>query len=394
MKLKILIYGLFFMIFAASCSKEITDTETLAPKTVGLKAGVVGDYYVAKTGSDNNAGTSAAPFLTIQKAANVAVAGKVIIVRDGVYSSTAQYMTTISRGGSAGNYITFKSENDGGAILDGGNVSEYGITIMYGQSYVRIEGFEIRNFLSHGLMCNGGSKVISNVVIHGCNFHDIGKTCDSQPYGRDAMYLKNTTGFIIENNKIHDIGRYAPGENGCSPSNAYYKNHDHGIYVDGGTNMNIRYNVFYKCNRGWALHFYPTASSGINIYNNTFDLANPYRDGSSIIFATSMTNVNVKNNIFNGQTNYAIEADAVSYSGVVISRNICHGGVGGMTDNSRSGITVSGNLTNTDPKLVNSAAYNFILQSTSPAIHAGVNVGLIADFMNNPIVGLPDIGAY
>jgi len=44
--------------------------------------------------------------------------------------------------------------------------------------------------------------------------------------------------------------------------------------------------------------------------------------------------------------------------------------------------------------LVNSAAYNFILQSTSPAIHAGVNVGLIADFMNNPIVGLPDIGAY
>ena len=33
------------------------------------------DYYVATTGSDSNAGTMAAPFATLQKGVNVAVAG-------------------------------------------------------------------------------------------------------------------------------------------------------------------------------------------------------------------------------------------------------------------------------------------------------------------------------
>ena len=43
------------------------------------------EYYVAKTGSDNNSGTKESPFLTIQAAANVAQAGDVITVRQGVY---------------------------------------------------------------------------------------------------------------------------------------------------------------------------------------------------------------------------------------------------------------------------------------------------------------------
>jgi hypothetical protein len=34
------------------------------------------------------------------------------------------------------------------------------------------------------------------------------------------------------------------------------------------------------------------------------------------------------------------------------------------------------------------------LQAGSPAIDAGVDVGLTKDFEGNPIVGTPDIGAY
>ena len=37
---------------------------------------------------------------------------------------------------------------------------------------------------------------------------------------------------------------------------------------------------------------------------------------------------------------------------------------------------------------------DFHLQSTSPAINAGAKVGLIEDFSSNPIIGVPDIGAY
>jgi len=41
-----------------------------------------------------------------------------------------------------------------------------------------------------------------------------------------------------------------------------------------------------------------------------------------------------------------------------------------------------------------SLATDFMLQPSSPAINAGVNVGLTTDYAGNPIVGLPDIGAY
>jgi hypothetical protein len=37
---------------------------------------------------------------------------------------------------------------------------------------------------------------------------------------------------------------------------------------------------------------------------------------------------------------------------------------------------------------------DFHLQSTSPAINAGIDVGLTSDFEGKPIVGTPDIGAY
>ncbi|HPN96216.1 MAG TPA: fibronectin type III domain-containing protein, partial [Candidatus Moranbacteria bacterium] len=45
-----------------------------------------------------------------------------------------------------------------------------------------------------------------------------------------------------------------------------------------------------------------------------------------------------------------------------------------------------------DPLFVSSSDYN--LQSTSPAINAGIDVSLTADYAGNPICGLPDVGAY
>src|SRR5262245_44510483 len=51
--------------------------------------------YVAKTGSDTNAGTQAAPLLTIQKAANIATPGTTVIVQPGTYNERV----TLSRSG-------------------------------------------------------------------------------------------------------------------------------------------------------------------------------------------------------------------------------------------------------------------------------------------------------
>jgi len=62
------------------------------------------DIYVAKDGNDNNSGTLAAPFLTIGKAASVAVAGNIVHIREGVYEETLKPTNS----GVAGSPIIFQ----------------------------------------------------------------------------------------------------------------------------------------------------------------------------------------------------------------------------------------------------------------------------------------------
>ena len=43
------------------------------------------EYHVAKTGDDQNSGSSESPFLSIQAAANIAMPGDVTTVHEGIY---------------------------------------------------------------------------------------------------------------------------------------------------------------------------------------------------------------------------------------------------------------------------------------------------------------------
>lgn len=43
------------------------------------------EYHVSKRGSDKNEGTKEAPFLTIQRAADIAAPGDIVIVHEGEY---------------------------------------------------------------------------------------------------------------------------------------------------------------------------------------------------------------------------------------------------------------------------------------------------------------------
>ncbi|TAG99978.1 MAG: DUF1565 domain-containing protein [Sphingobacteriales bacterium] len=76
-------------------------------------------YYVATNGNNSNNGTSlSTPFLTIQKAASIAVAGDVINVRAGTYRETV-----IPAGsGTAGNPITYQPYNNETVIISGADV--------------------------------------------------------------------------------------------------------------------------------------------------------------------------------------------------------------------------------------------------------------------------------
>ncbi len=90
--------------------KTINNLKTLLKKIVvlimmftsGLHAK---DIYVAKNGNDNNPGTLEKPYLTISKAASVAVAGDVVFIREGTYEETLSPQNS----GTAGNPIVFQS---------------------------------------------------------------------------------------------------------------------------------------------------------------------------------------------------------------------------------------------------------------------------------------------
>ena len=71
---------------------------------------LMSSYYVSPAGSDSNAGTSAAPFKTIQRAANLAVAGDLVNVRAGTYAGFSVGWD-VEQNGTAAKPITFKAES-------------------------------------------------------------------------------------------------------------------------------------------------------------------------------------------------------------------------------------------------------------------------------------------
>src|SRR5205823_5668289 len=117
-------------------------------------------YYVSPTGSNSNAGTSAAPWRTIQKAANTINGGDTVIVNAGTYNERVQVRTP----GSAGKLLDFQAQ--GSVVMQGFNIQT---------DYVRVNGFEITNTPGSsptdrtngsGVYISGNHNEISDNYIH------------------------------------------------------------------------------------------------------------------------------------------------------------------------------------------------------------------------------------
>ncbi len=80
------------------------------------------DYYIATTGNDTNPGSLASPFLTIQKAASVAVAGDTVHVRGGTYRETI----TPANSGTSINPIIFRNYENETVVINGTDVLSSG----------------------------------------------------------------------------------------------------------------------------------------------------------------------------------------------------------------------------------------------------------------------------
>ena len=354
-------------------------------------------WYVAPAGNDSNAGTESAPFRTIQRAANVVNPGDTVIVEDGTYTgigtgtscaSSSRPVVCLSRGGTSSAWVTFKARNKHGAKVDGANnASTHGFRFLSTANYVRIEGFDI---FGMGNTTAGSSGIViysggHHVVIADNRIHDIGRLCTDHVYGMNGIFVQNAY-VTIERNMIYDIGRFAPGQNGCSPSSSNYQNHDHGIYVNGKNDgsapgareVTIVNNRFIAIERGWPIQLYPDPVAALRVLHNTFTGANPYRTGH-IILAANTSGARIQNNIFQEPTTAAINFSAGTHTDLVIGNNLTSGPI---STTKPSGVTFSSNIEYADAQLDPETAATL---SSSPAIDKGVTLStVVTDHLKRP----------
>ncbi len=200
-------------------------------------------------------------FKTLQGAANAVDEGDTVIVKDGLYNDIGddegpgnERTLDIAKSGTATAWITFKSENKWGAILDGNNDAiERGIKINSNSHYIRIENFEIRNYGEDGIDTVSANN-ISNIYIYGNHIHHIRNNSGAMDIGKSGIGTTPGTSqsdapkFItIDSNIIHDIGKREFPEN---PAAKYRV--DHGLYLN-GRNQTVINNILFNNKAGWDI---------------------------------------------------------------------------------------------------------------------------------------------
>jgi hypothetical protein len=205
-------------------------------------------FFVAKTGDDSNPGTQAAPWRTIQHAADIVRAGATVNVRGGIYE---ERLAVKSSGNATDGFTTFRSYPGETAVLDAEHLvpdGRSGIVTIHNQSYVRIEGFEIRNYrTAERRLTPLGISVIgagSHIELLKNNVHHIEQTFNGRDapghgangfgiavYGTDAK--TPISELVIDGNQVHHL------KTGSSES----------LVVNGNvTNFRITHNVVHDNN--------------------------------------------------------------------------------------------------------------------------------------------------
>jgi hypothetical protein len=209
---------------------------------------------------------------------------------------------------------------------------------------------------------------VLNVVIESNYIHDN----DTAYTVSEGIKLgANSSGVIIRYNKIKDV--YRTGAGG-----------EAGITCAGDDNE-IYYNLIIGTGDGIRIF---DGSTGCKVYNNVISGAN--NDGVHITDAS--VEATIQNNICDGAGD---DFEINTAGGTITGGNNCLENDAAVVETAGT-YNGSNDLGSTDPLYTNPGSADFTLQSGSPCIEAGVDVGLTQDYAGDavPQGSVPDIGAY
>ncbi|MHB9036530.1 MAG: carboxypeptidase regulatory-like domain-containing protein [Armatimonadota bacterium] len=323
-----------------------------------IPAGAATYYVNINTGDDLNPGTEAQPWKHIDNhqtgtGDTTLQPGDIIEVAAGTYSDSTNpwgQVLLLVASGTATLPITYHA--NGQVIIDGSAfaTTSPNIGMHFGANYITVDGFEIR-YCARGAYLGGDpTSGRQGITIKNCKFHDIMPVSP----GNDDMMLSIACGIY---------------DSWSSATNTFHHNVFDTIGVTGAVPTNE------PRNNNFAFAVGGCGVTGDCAYNNT--ITNTWCGIMFWAMGSGRTAV-AKNNIITNVWGTAISTD--NSAAITESYNLLFGNVenyGGLTS---AGIAdfVSDPLLNAD----------YSLQATSPAINAGIDLGL------TPVNGgAPDLGA-
>jgi len=291
------------------------------------------EYYVAPGGNNSAAGTSAAPWATLQRAADAVGPGDRVIVRAGNYKGF--YLDT---SGTAASPIEFFAEV--GVLINtptSGAGNQDGINLELA-SHIIIDGFSVTGMPRAGIRSVGlDDDMAEFVTIRNVHAYDNGRWGIFTGHVNDLLIENNeTSGSVLE----HGIYVSNSGDRPVIRNNVTWGNHGAGIHMNGDLSL------------GGDGLITGALVSGNRVYGNAASINGGLYGGGSGINMDGVQDSRIENNLLydnhaSGISMFQIDGAEGSTGNIVVNNTIHQASNGRWAlniQNGSSGNTVLNNI--------------------------------------------------